>query len=61
MTFTTTPIVKAEKAFHPTGASSRKRVVSPMLKKQKMKVHVRSETSGVIRLGFTTVLKSAGL
>ena len=51
-------MVKVQNAFQPTMCKSRNRVVSPIERKQKIKVHVRSDTSGAITLGRTTLLKS---
>src|SRR5215472_16810926 len=52
-------MLKDQNAFQPTMCKSRNRVVRPIERKQKMKVQVRSETSGAITLGRTVPLKSA--
>ena len=56
MTFTTTPAVNARKGLRPAEASSRKRVVKPMLKKLNVKAQVRSAVNGAINEGFTALL-----
>src|SRR6516225_2305829 len=60
-TLTATPMLNAQNGFQPTACRSRNRVVSPMLRKQKMNVQVRSDTSGASTLGRTLPLKSAAL
>ena len=57
---TTTPVVKAPKGFQPAALSSRKRVLRPMLRKQKIKTQERMETSGAIRLGLTVLVEIGG-
>src|ERR1700756_1049364 len=52
-------MLKVQKAFQPTICKSRNRVVRPILRKQKMKVQVRSDTSGANTLGRATLVKSA--
>src|SRR5215468_251316 len=54
-------MLKDQNAFQPTICRSRNRVVSPIERKQKMKVQVRSDTSGAMTLGRTALLKSAVL
>ena len=49
----------ATSGFAPAVASSRKRVVKPMLRKQKMKAQVRRSLIGATKAGFTILLKSA--
>src|SRR5260370_18661625 len=61
MTLTATPIGKDKHAVQETKERSGNRVDSPMLKKEKMKVQVRSDTSGASTLGRTVLLKSAVL
>ena len=56
MTFTITPTVNATKGLIPALANSRNRVVSPILKKLKVKAQVRKEVMGAIREGFTNLL-----
>ena len=56
ITFTITPAVNAMTGLLPTVANSRKRVVSPILKKLKVNAHVRNEIMGVMRTGFTSLL-----
>ena len=53
ITFTTTPAVKAMKGLPPAGANSRKRVVRPMDRNQKVKAQVRRPVIGPTRAGFT--------
>ncbi len=48
MTFTTTPAVNARKGLLPAEASSRNRVVKPILKKLKVKAQVRSAVKGAL-------------
>jgi hypothetical protein len=55
-TFTITPIVNAIKGLMPALANSRNRVVSPILKKLKVKVQVRNDVMGTMRDGFTNLL-----
>src|SRR5215472_15987609 len=61
MTLAATPMLKDQNAFQPTMCKSRKRVVKPIERKQKMKVQVRRDTSGVITLGRTALVKSGAL
>src|ERR1700739_1986732 len=53
-------MVKDQNAFQPTICKSQNRVVRPILRKQKMNVQVRNDTSGASTLGRTTLVKSAG-
>ena len=55
-TFTATPEVKAQNGFHPVTASSRNRVVRPMLRKQKMNAQVRKLLIGTTRSGAIEAL-----
>src|SRR5689334_19321018 len=52
---------KDQNAFQPTMCKSRNRVVRPILRKQKMKVQVRSDTRGAMTFGRTALVKSAAL
>src|SRR5664279_4424248 len=61
ITFTTAPALNARNGFLPAPASSRNRVVSPMLRKQKMKAQVRRSLIGATSVGTTLLLKSARL
>src|ERR1700688_3190997 len=61
MTLTTTPELNASNGLVPACANSRTRAVRPMLKKQKMKAHVRRSLIGPTSAGFTILLKSARL
>src|SRR5712692_3676882 len=54
ITFTTTPIVNAQNGRAPELANSRTRVVSPMLKKQKMNAQVRRFLIGATTSGVST-------
>ncbi len=56
ITLTITPTVKAIKGFIPALASSRNLVVSPILKKLKVKAQVRNDVMGAISAGFTSLL-----
>src|SRR5580704_8074779 len=58
-TLTATPEVKARNGLDPPVASSRNRVVRPMLKKQKMKLQVLRSLMGATKPGLTVLLKSA--
>ena len=55
-TFTTTPEVNATKGLPPKLANSLNRVVSPMLKKQKINAQVRKSLMGPTISGFTILL-----
>src|SRR6202034_4862398 len=55
------PALNARNGRLPALASSRKRVVSPMLRKQKMKAQVRKSLTGATNPGPTVLLKSARL
>jgi hypothetical protein len=50
------PALKAANGLAPAPASSRNRVVRPMLKKQKMKAQVRKSLSGPTNVGTTNLL-----
>ncbi len=55
-----TAMVKAQKGWLPNWKSSLKRVVKPMLRKQKMKVQVRRVLMGDTTRGWTDFLKTSG-
>ena len=59
ITLTAAPELNAQKFLPPAAASSRKRVVRPIEKKQKVNAQVLRLRIGTVRTGLTSLLYSA--